>query len=193
MKRRALRSLTCSIIAVLALGASLVLGACAGPNPETAIREDLTASLDRIKNLDDATVEELVGSMDTGELESYGITGSDVVKSLLDGFDYEIGAITVDEGGESAVASVDVTRKSATDFYEQVEQAATDLVAELVSDPSSLELLNDEEAFNARVGEVLMETLDGVEPRQTTVEVSYSKTDDGWTASDTSQLSQIFA
>lgn len=190
---RVLKVLTCSITAVLALSVGLVLGACSGPSPEEAIREDLTANLDRVKELDDATVKELVGSMGTLGLETYGIEASDVVRSLLDGFDYTIDDITVDDEGTSAVASVSVTCKSASDFTERINQAATDLATELMNDPSGLELLSDEDALNARIGEVVMETLDEVELQQTSIEIDYSKTDDGWTASDASELAQIFS
>lgn len=190
---RVLKVLTCSITAVLALSVGLVLGACSGPSPEEVIREDLTANLDRVKELDDATVEELVSSMGTIGLETYGIEASDVVRSLLDGFDYTIDDITVDDEGASAVASVSVTCKSASDFTERINQAATDLATELMNDPSGLELLSDEEALNARIGEVVMETLDEVELQQTSIEIDYSKTDDGWTASDASELAQIFS
>ncbi len=190
---RVLKVLTCSITAVLALSVGLVLGACSGPSPEEAIREDLAANLDRVKELDDATVEELVGSMGTLGLETYGIEASDVVRSLLDGFDYTIDDITVDDEGTSAVASVSVTCKSASDFTERINQAATDLATELMNDPSGLELLSDEDALNARIGEVVMETLDEVELQQTSIEIDYSKTDDGWTASDASELAQIFS
>lgn len=190
---RVLKVLTCSITAVLALSVGLVLGACSGPSPEEAIREDLTANLDRVKELDDATVEELVGSMGTLGLETYGIEASDVVRSLLDGFDYTIDDITVDDEGTSAVASVSVTCKSASDFTERINQAATDLATELMNDPSGLELLSDEDALNARIGEVVMATLDEVELQQTSIEIDYSKTDDGWTASDASELAQIFS
>ena len=193
MKSHTLRALTCSLVAVVALVAGLALGACSGPSPEELIREDLAANLDRVKELDDATIEELVGSMGTIGLEDYGIEASDVVTSLLDGFDYTIDDITVDDEGASAVASVTVTCKSSTDFNAQIEQAAADLMTELMEDPSGLELLGDEEALNARIGEVIMETLDGVEPRQTSVEIGYSKTDDGWEASDASDLAQIFS
>lgn len=190
---RVLKALTCSITAVLALSVGLVLGACSGPSPEEVIREDLTANLDRVKELDDATVEELVSSMGTIGLETYGIEASDVVRSLLDGFDYTIDDITVDDEGTSAVASVSVTCKSASDFTERINQAATDLATELMNDPSGLELISDEEALNARIGEVVMETLDEVELQQTSIEIDYSKTDDGWTASDASELAQIFS
>ncbi|WP_317415280.1 hypothetical protein [Thermophilibacter provencensis] len=193
MMNRVLKVLTCSITAVLALSVGLVLGACSSPSPEEAIREDLTANLDRVKELDDATVEELVSSMGSLGLETYGIEASDVVRSLLDGFDYTIDDITVDDEGTSAVASVSVTCKSASDFTERINQAATDLATELMNDPSGLELLSDEEALNARIGEVVMETLDEVELQQTSIEIDYSKTDDGWTASDASELAQIFS
>lgn len=190
---RVLKVLTCSITAVLALSVGLVLGACSSPSPEEVIREDLTANLDRVKELDDATVEELVSSMGSLGLETYGIEASDVVRSLLDGFDYTIDDITVDDEGTSAVASVSVTCKSASDFTERINQAATDLATELMNDPSGLELLSDEDALNARIGEVVMETLDEVELQQTSIEIDYSKTDDGWTASDASELAQIFS
>ena len=49
------------------------------------------------------------------------------------------------------------------------------------------------EALNARIGEVIMETLDGVELQQTPIEIGYSKTDEGWAASDATELAQIFS
>lgn len=194
MRKHALRALSCTLAVLVALVSVLALGACSdsGPSDEEAIREDLSANLDLIKNLDESTMEGLVAEIDASSLEPYGIDGIDVVRSLLDGFDYRIDAVTVDEGGESATASVTITCKSVQDFYEAAAETSGDLVSELLSDVSNLELLSDQDALNLRIGEAMMEALDAIEPRDVTIDVGYSKSGDTWVATDTAALSQIF-
>lgn len=195
MRENALRALSRPLVIVVALVSALALGACSGPGPsdEDAIRKDLSANLELVKGLDEQTVESLVGDMDTSSLEPYGIEGADIVRSLLDGFDYEIDAVTVGDGGETATAAVTITCKSAQDFYEAAAETSGDLVSELLSDPSNMELLSDQDALNLRVGEAIMAALGGIEPRDVTIEIGYGKSDGTWVATDASALSQIFA
>lgn len=188
MKRRTLRALVCSLAAVLVVACGLVLGGCSGTSAEDAIRQDLTSMLDEAKNLDDATIQELMDSMDTAQLEAYGIDGTELIRSLLDGFDYSINSITVD--GDTAVASVSVTCKSATDLYNELG-SVTD---SLSSDPDFMTLLSDEDALNARIGELVMEAMDSLKPSTKDLELTYTQTDGEWVmdSSSSNALSQVF-
>ena len=189
MKRGTIRALVASLAVVVAVSCGVVLGGCSSANPEQAIRDDLTATLDEVKNVDDATIEELMGSVDTSQLEPYGIDGTEFARSLLDGFDYSIGDITVD--GDTATAQVSITCKSAMDLYDELENMMT----ELSEDPDILSLLSDEEAFSARLGELLMEAMDSLEPSTKDLELTYTNADGTWTmdSSSAAELGQIFA
>lgn len=188
MKKRTLRMLACSLATVLAVACGVVLGGCSGASAEDAIRQDLTSTLDEVKNLDDDTISELMGSMDTSQLETYGIDGTELVRSLVDGFDYNINSITVD--GDTATASVSITCKSAADLYGELEG----VMDELSSDPDILSLLSDEDAFNARVGELLMDAMNSLQPSTKELELTYTQTDGEWTMDSDSAtaLGQVF-
>lgn len=189
MRKGILRGLACSLSVVLALGCALVLGACSsGPSAEELIREDITTSLDQIKNMDDATMSELMETLDTSALEPYGVDGTELVKSLLGGFDYSIDSVSVD--GDTATASVSVTCKSATTFSTDLQAA----LQELLDDPDLMELATDEESLNERMGQIIMETLDGVEPETKTLELTYTQTDGEWALDESSaaEVAQIF-
>lgn len=187
MKKRTLRALACSLAAVLAVTLGLALGACSTPSPEDVVRQDLTERLDEVKGLDDAAIDELVSQMDTSQLEAYGIDGGELVTSMLDGFDYSIDSVTVDEG--TATAEVTVTCKSMTDLGSEVAAAAAAMLEE---DPTILTL--DESQINQRVGELMMEAISSTEPRETTVSFTYTKSGDAWEMDDGSvaSFSQIF-
>lgn len=190
MNRSVLRAAVGSLCAVLALACSVALGGCSGENPEELIRQDLTTSFDEIKNLDDATIDELAQELGTSDLETYGIDGADLIRSMVDGFDYTIDSVTVDEEAGTATASVTVTSKSMSSLYDQIES----MIGELMNDPDFLTLASDEDALNARVGEMIMEAVDGIEPTEKSLSISYSKTDDGWQvdSSAESEMATIF-
>ena len=118
MKRSALRAAIGSVYLVIALVCGLVLSGCSKePSAEELIRQDISDSLDRVKDLDDATVEELKESMDTTSLEPYGIDAEELIRSMVDGFDYTIGTVTVDEDAGAATAELTVTSKSMAELY----------------------------------------------------------------------------
>ena len=112
MRKHAARTAVRSIAAVLVVACALVLGGCSGEKPEDAIRADIVASFDRIKNLDEAALEEISSAMEVESLEPLGLEGDEIMRSLLDGFDYSVESVSVDESGESATAEVSVTCKS---------------------------------------------------------------------------------
>ena len=77
------------------------------------------------------------------------------------------------------------------DLYDELENMMT----ELSEDPDILSLLSDEEAFNARLGELLMEAMDSLEPSTKDLELTYTNADGTWTmdSSSAAELGQIFA
>lgn len=191
MKRRTMRTLVYSLCATLALVMGLALAGCSGgPSAEEQIRQDLASSFDRLKDLDDTTMEELSESMDTSSLEPYGIDGAQLIRSMVDGFGYTINDVTVDEGAGTAVATVSVTSKSMLELYNQLG----DIFEELLSGSDALELLTDQDALNERVGELVMEAVDAIEPSEKELELAYSKADDGWKMDDSAgdEFAKIF-
>lgn len=73
MKKRSLRVLVCSLVAVLAVACGLAVTACSsGPSDEELIRQDLTANLDEIKNADDSAIQDLLASEDTSIVRAAG-------------------------------------------------------------------------------------------------------------------------
>lgn len=175
-----------ALVATVALACATLLGACSGVNPEELIRADLTTNLDLIKNADEETVSELMQDIDVEELEAYGIDGTELAISLLEGFDYSIDSITVED--DVAVAELSVTCKSATALYGEVES----LTIDLLSDPSVYTMTQEE--IYAKAGELVMEALDEIEVRTTSIEVSYTKTSEGWEMDDASgdAFAQVF-
>ena len=177
MKRNALRTAIGSVCAVLALVCGLALSGCSSePSAEELIREDISTALDKVRDLDDATIEEMVQSMDTESLEPYGIDGPELVKSMVDGFDYTIDSVSVDEEAGTATAGLTVTSKSMTELYGSMDS----IITELLSGPDMLELLSDQDALNQRVGELLMDALAQIEPTEKKIEFGYTKIDDNW-------------
>jgi len=83
----------------------VVLSGCGGPSIEELITEDLTTQFDEVKNGGDdflSGLEEASGD----EFEQLGIDPKEYAKTYLEGFDYEIGDVTVDEDKGVATAAV---------------------------------------------------------------------------------------
>ena len=190
MKKLTLKTLVCTLCASLALVGGLVLTGCSGTNPEEAIRQDITTNFDEIKNLDDAAMEEFAEELGDTGLESYGIETTELLTSMLDGFDYSIESVTVD--GDTAVAEVSVTAKSMGELMNMDADAMTEA---LMEDLTSGALdANDGDAVNAWAGEYVMNLVDAIEPSDKTVTLTFVNGDDGWELdeSSNSEIEQIF-
>ena len=189
MKRTTLKALACSLCATLALVGGLALSGCSGTDPEEAIRADLTTNFDEVKNLDDEAIDELSEEMGSTGLEDYGIETADLIKSMADGFDYSIDSVTVED--DIATAEVTVTSKSMSELMDLDYDA---MYEDLMAAVESGEVTGDEESINAWAGEYIMGLVDAIEPSEKTIELSYTKGDDGWELDDSSNnaLAQIF-
>lgn len=189
MKRTSLKVLACTLCATLALASGLVLTGCSGADPEEAIRTDLTANLDQIKNLDDAAIDELAEEMGDTGLEDYGIETSELIASMADGFDYSIESVEVD--GDTATANLTVTSKS---MSELMNLDYDEMTNDLMSAIESGEVTADEEGINAWAGTYIMDLVNGIEPSEKSLELTYVNGDDGWEldANSNNAVSQIF-
>ena len=192
MKRHTLRGLAVMVVAVLAVTCGLALGACSsGPSAEDIIREDIAMNLDDIKDMDDATLDGLARQIGSVGLEEYGIDAGTLITSMIDGFDYSIESVEVED--DTATASVTVTAKSMTEFtnfdYDTMSEDIVDAVTSGEIDAT------DEDAVNAWVGEYIMGMINALEPVEKDITFTYVNGEDGWEldeSSATSEAAQIF-
>lgn len=190
MRRTAAKALTGMLCATLALVGGLVLTGCSGADPEDAVRADLTANFDQLKNLEGDALEEIADGMGNTGLEQYGLENTEVITAMLDGFDYTIDSVAVD--GDTATAEVTVTSKSMSELMNLDTDALT---ADLMEAVTSGELdPSDDDAINAWAGEYMMGLVEQIEPSEKTISLTYVNGDDGWTMDDSSasEVAQIF-
>lgn len=108
------RALSLIIIATVAAGALLALPGCAEKTDEQVIRDALTKELDGYKNHDADTVSMFADDMNLDELEVFGVNADEFARTYLEGFDYTIDEILVDE--DTAQASVTISCKSYSSY-----------------------------------------------------------------------------
>ena len=187
----------------------VLLSGCGGPSVEELITEDLTTQFDEVKNGGDdflSGLEEASGD----EFEQLGIDPKEYAKTYLEGFDYKIGDVTVDEDKGVATAEVSITCKSMNKIVEDFSTQYQEKVAALDTVPSDDELykmagqvMHEHGLASAYAGfsisdansaaMVPNENTDlgeddvtkATEPRKTTVIFKYTCNDDGeWSADD---------
>ena len=155
----------------------VVLSGCGGPSVEELITEDLTTQFDEVKNGGDdflSGLEEASGD----EFEQLGIDPKEYAKTYLEGFDYKIGDVTVDEDKGVATAEVSITCKSMNKIVEDFSTQYQEKVAALDTVPS------DDELYKM-AGQVMVDVTKATEPRKTTVIFKYTCNDAGeWSADD---------
>ena len=164
-------------IMMLAALCLVVLPGCGGPSVEDLIRQDLTEQLDEIKQGGDDLMDEI--SEASGEdFATLGIDAKEFATSYLDGFDYSIGDITVED--RTATAKVDLTMKSLGDILSGFETQFADKLSSL-----DLAAQADEQGLYTMAGELLMQVTQDTEPKTVTIEVPYESDDEGvWSESD---------
>ena len=164
----------------------VLLSGCGGPSVEELITEDLTTQFDEVKNGGDdflAGLEEASGD----EFEQLGIDPKEYAKSYLEGFDYKIGDVTVDEDNGTATAEVTITCKSMNQIVEDFATQYQEKVAALDSMPS------DDELYKM-AGQVMVDVTKAAKTKDTTVTFKYTANDDGeWSADDSATTEMMNA
>lgn len=176
------KKLTTLALVLFAALSMLALCACnSGPSSEEVIREGLSEEFDMIVNKKGDDWDEMISDIeDEVDLSMFDIDAEEFVSTLLDGFDYEITSVDVDEEDDTAVAHVTLTSKSMKDVMDALNQASEDFM----SDPSNYTGLSEDEVYK-KVGEMMMDAIRGVKTRDVDVDLECERDDDGnWTEAD---------
>lgn len=157
------------------LSVSLCFGltACMGKPSEEVIQEGLTAKFEALKNLDEDSIGEVLGDYAGNEyLDQLGIDYVSFCNAWFDGFEYEIGDVSVD--GDNATATVTVTIKS-------LSAASTAYANEIEGIVQSGEYVDTpEEELYKVFGSTFLKCVENAETVTTTVELPYVRTDTTW-------------
>ena len=155
----------------------VLLSGCGGPSVEELITNDLTSQFDEIKNGGDdflSGLEEASGD----EFEQLGIDPKEYAKSYLEGFDYKIGDVTVDEDKGTATAEVTITCKSMNKIVEDFATQYQEKIAALDTMPS-------EDDLYKMAGQVMVDVTKAAKTKDTKVTFKYSANKDNeWSADD---------
>ena len=146
----------CLAAAVLSFGALSLVGC--GPSAEEVVRQGVADELERLKTHDAALLDELAADSGADQLAAYGIDAQTFIAAYLDGLDYRIDEVTVE--GDDAAATVVLTCKK----FDAFTQALTEATTALAEDEETAALDGDE--LNAKIGQVVLEVLAGVEPTE---------------------------
>lgn len=156
---------------------------------EKYIRADITDNLDPFKKLDDETIAMLSESIgDVTSLEDYGIDSETLIRAILDGFDYSIESVTVED--DEATAKIVLTTKS----FNEMELDEDEMTEALMNDPDLATLAADDDALLKWAGEYVLGVVDDIEPTEKSITLDYEKSGDEWTPTDesTDALETIF-
>lgn len=164
----------------------VLLSGCGGPSVEELITNDLTSQFDEIKNGGDdflSGLEEASGD----EFEQLGIDPKEYAKSYLEGFDYKIGDVTVDEDKGTATAEVTITCKSMNKIVEDFATQYQEKIAALDTMPSEDELYK-------MAGQVMVDVTKAAKTKDTKVTFKYSANEDNeWSADDSATTEMMNA
>ena len=148
---KARRLLVALLAAFMCLGA-FTLVACS--NPEEQIKAAVEAEFESIKTGEAAAMEEVAEGFDSasgGALDELGVTTDEFLAAYLDGFDYNVGEVTMD-GNDKAVVSMTVTMKSISQWQDIFTEELNTWAADLTNYSSM------EEAY-AAAGQIMVDTL----------------------------------
>lgn len=163
-------------------------GCSSGESAADVITEGLSAEFDQLVKQEGDDWDAMIASIEESqgaELQTFGITAEDFTKALLGGFNYEITDVDVDEDSDTAVAHVTLTCKSVSDFNEALTAAAEELMAD-----ESNATLTEEELYT-KVGEVVIQTLDGLKTKETTLDLQINRDEDGVWTEDESVATEV--
>lgn len=164
----------------------VLLSGCGGPSVEELITNDLTSQFDEIKNGGDdflTGLEEASGD----EFEQLGIDPKEYAKSYLEGFDYKIGDVTVDEDKGTATAEVTITCKSMNKIVEDFATQYQEKIAALDTMPS-------EDDLYKMAGQVMVDVTKAAKTKDTKVTFKYSANEDNeWSADDSATTEMMNA
>ncbi|MGI6221554.1 MAG: hypothetical protein ACOYIP_06785 [Coriobacteriales bacterium] len=157
MKKKFLSRIAAAVAAAtLCAGMCFAVAGCsqeaAPTDPAEEVRAVIAEGFDEVKtqlaDVDSSLVNEMLGDS-AAELEQFGVDGAEFMKALFEGFDYEIGDITVAEDGTTAQAAVTMKMKDLNEWSTALEEAASNV------DPATFSMTD--------IGLMMIDTLKGVQ------------------------------
>lgn len=165
-----------------ALACALALGGCGlfGPSPEQIVRDGLASDFDMLLDEESQARQTMVSNLEsTGALSGLGVDTQGFLNALLEGMEYEIASVEVDDEAKTATATVELTCKSLTD----VATRAQELLNQRAADAGEA-AISPEETL-AWMGECLMQAAQEDAPESVELELDCSSDDEGtWSADD---------
>lgn len=165
-----------------ALACALALGGCGlfGPSPEQIVRDGLVSDFDMLLDKESQARQTMVSNLEsTGALSGLGVDTQGFLDTLLEGMEYEIASVEVDDEAKTATATVELTCKSLTD----VATRAQELLNQRAADAGET-AISPEETL-AWMGECLMQAAQEDAPESVELELDCSSDDEGtWSADD---------
>lgn len=165
-----------------ALACALALGGCGlfGPSPEQIVRDGLASDFDMLLDKESQARQTMVSNLEsTGALSGLGVDTQGFLNALLEGMEYEIASVEVDDEAKTATATVELTCKSLTD----VATRAQELLNQRAADAGET-AISPEETL-AWMGECLMQAAQEDAPESVELELDCSSDDEGtWSADD---------
>ena len=179
------RILAVPLVAIAAV-CMVLLGACSsGPTAEELIKEDLASQFDEVKKNDSDFVKG-IESASGDSFDKLGIDSGEFAKAYLDGFDYKIGAVKVNEDKGTAKASVTVTCKS-------MAQIINTFTAAVDAETESMTSMSEDEIYK-RCGELMMQATKDTKVKKTKCTFTYKlNKDNAWEADDSATNEMIDA
>ena len=169
-----------AVIVVIGLVAAFVVPSLMGPSSEEIIREGVASQFEMLMDPNSEDYREMVEDLDdSAGLGQFGVSGEEFVGSMLDGLDYDITAVEVDEANDEAVCYVTMTCKSFADIMPRLEQR----MSELVNDPSVYTMDTDD--LYDLLGDEIMQAVDETELHDVDLELEFERDDEGvWSEDD---------
>ena len=169
-------------MASIVLSVSLMLGGCGGPDAAELIEQDISKTFDTLVVKEGDAYEAMKTSFveDFGEVP--GVDPSTLYTSLLDGFNYSVDGVQVDEETGTAVAKMTIKIKSMSDIF-------TTWLTDLSSvDTSTFDGMSEDEMATYS-GELLMTAVSSVQPKEATIEIHYVlNKEGGWELAEDENL-----
>ena len=174
------RKIIAAILASMVLAFTLCTACGCQPSSEDVIRDTVTQNFDAYKNLEDSVLSEIAAKAEEDGMNDLGITGEEYAAAVLDGFDYHINDITVNE--QAATVSMTIVSKSKTDFYNKLNDA----VSSFVADPATEDLTSDEK--DTQIGTIAMQAFQDTETVSEDVELLFQLQGNTWVSVNSAEV-----
>lgn len=135
----------------------------------------------------DSINDEFILGLEAGagsDLDQLGITAEEFAEAFLDGFNYEVGDVTVD--GDVATVDVTITSKSMDEISTEFQNRFTEWASTV--DPSTI---TSEDDLYKQGGQMLLDATRNAEAKENTYEVTYTRNSDGDWEMDAASESEL--